>query len=405
MLGGIGAGISNRIGIDVTLVRVGLVLFGLLSGVGLAAYVVGWFFLPCDDDSAPIGPRALNDKRGIAIAIALVPVLILVIIGVGDLHAGVFGSLASPGSIAVIGLVFIWRDGSEADQAALRRLVAPLAELGNDSVRSWRRLWIRLGIGVALAALAFLALDSGRPGAWLEPLGGVALVLAAIVVVFGPWWLTIGRDLMLERQARLRAEERAEMASRVHDSVLQTLAMIQRNADQPQRVAQLARAQERELRSWLFDGRVPGSFGLGSEGEAPAEPVTVAGAVRQIQEEVEATHGIKVETVVVGDCPLNGDLDALLAAGREATVNAAKWSGADSVALFAEVNGDTVQLFVRDRGRGFDPSTVPEDRRGVAESVKGRVERHGGTAVVRTTPGEGTEWELTMTRRAGSAAS
>jgi phage shock protein PspC (stress-responsive transcriptional regulator)/signal transduction histidine kinase len=404
MLGGIAAAISSRIGLDITLVRVGLVLFGLLSGIGLAAYVIGWLLLPCDDGSGVIGPRALTDKRGIAIAIALVPVLVLLVIGVGDLHAGVFGSLASPGSIAVLGLVFIWRDGTDADRTALRRLVAPLAQLGPDSIRSWRWLWARIGIGLVLAALAFLALNAGRPGAWLEPLGGVALVLAAIVVVFGPWWLTLGRDLVVERQARLRAEERAEMASRVHDSVLQTLAMIQRNADQPQRVAQLARAQERELRSWLFDGRVPGSFGPAGDGAEPAEPVTLAAAVRQIQEEVEATHGIKVETVVVGDCPVNADIDALLSAGREATVNAAKWSGADSVAIFAEVGADTVQLFVRDRGRGFDPDTVPSDRKGVAQSVRGRIERHGGTAVVRTAPGEGTEWELTMNRKAGSTA-
>jgi hypothetical protein len=373
--------------------------------VGLAAYVLGWLFLPCDDGSGVIGPRALTDRRGIAIAITLVPVLVLLVIGVGDLHAGKFGSLASPSSVAVIGLVFVWRDGTEADRAALRRVVAPLAQLGPDSVRSWRWIWARIGIGIGLAALAFLAINAGRPGAWLEPLGGVALVLAAIVVVFGPWWLTLGRDLVLERQARLRAEERAEMASRVHDSVLQTLAMIQRHADQPQRVAQLARAQERELRSWLFDGRVPGSFGAGPDRAAPAGPVTLAGAIGQIQEEVEATHGIRVETVVVGDCPIDDDLDALLAAGREATVNAAKWSEADSVALFAEVGCDTVQLFVRDRGKGFDPDAVPADRRGVTESVRGRVERRGGTAVVRTIIGEGTEWELTMAHRAGSAAS
>ena len=113
------------------------------------------------------------------------------------------------------------------------------------------------------------------------------------------------------------------MAARVHDSVLQTLALIQRRADQPQQVIQLARAQERELRAWLFDGRAPGSL--------DGDGVTLAAGVRLIQQEVEAQHGIAVEAVTVGDCELDDDLSALLAAAREATVNAAKWSGADVV--------------------------------------------------------------------------
>jgi signal transduction histidine kinase/phage shock protein PspC (stress-responsive transcriptional regulator) len=404
MLAGIGVGISARTGIDVTLVRVGLVLIGLVSGVGIAAYVIGWLLLGCDDGSGAIGPKAVTDKQGIAVVIAAVPVLILVLLGVRELHAGELGSLATPSGVAALGLVFVWRDGSPADRAALRKAVAPLAQLTPDSMRSRRVLLVRLGVGVLLAGLATADLRAGHPGTWLRPIGGVGLVLAALVVVFGPWWLSLGRELVVERQARLRAEERAEMAARVHDSVLQTLAMIQRSADQPQRVAQLARAQERELRSWLFDGDVPGSFGPSSNGHgaAGAERLTVAAAIRRIQEEVEAAHGIRVETVVVGDCLITDDLDALLAAGREATVNAAKWSGVDSVSLFVEVEADTVSLFVRDRGRGFDPAAIAPDRRGVKESVRGRVVRHGGTAVVRTAPEQGTEWELTMARRAGS---
>ena len=178
------------------------------------------------------------------------------------------------------------------------------------------------------------------------------------------------------------------MASRVHDSVLQTLALIQRRADDPHQVVSLARAQERELRSWLFDGRAPGSL----DGRA----TTIADGVRLIQQEIEAQHGIVVEAISVGDCPLDDDLSALLAAAREATVNAAKWSGAGSVSLFAEVEPDEVSVFVRDRGRGFDPAAVPADRKGLAESVRARMERRGGSAIVRSTPGEGTEVVLTM---------
>jgi signal transduction histidine kinase len=175
--------------------------------------------------------------------------------------------------------------------------------------------------------------------------------------------------------------------------VLQTLALIQRRADDPQQVVSLARASERELRSWLFDGRAPGSL----EGLA----TTLAGGVRLIQQEVEAQHGIVVEAISVGDCELDADLSALLAAAREATVNAAKWSGAGAVTLFAEVEPDAVSVFIRDRGRGFDPEAVPQDRKGLAESVHARMARRGGSATVRSAPGKGTEVALTMPRTAG----
>ena len=169
--------------------------------------------------------------------------------------------------------------------------------------------------------------------------------------------------------------------------------MIQRRADDPQQVVQLARAQERELRSWLFDGRPPGSL--------DGQDTTLAAGVRLIQQEVEAQHGVAVEAVTVGDCELDDDLNALLAAAREATVNAAKWSGAAVVSLFAEVEPAEVSLFVRDRGRGFDPAAVPGDRKGLAESIRARMARHGGSATVRSAPGEGTEVSLTMPRDAG----
>jgi signal transduction histidine kinase len=207
------------------------------------------------------------------------------------------------------------------------------------------------------------------------------------VLLLGPWWLRIARDLVLERQARVRAEERADIAARVHDSVLQTLALIQRRADDPQKVVQLARLQERELRSWLFEGRDP------NETEADS---TLTGGVRQIQQDVEARYGVPVEAVTVGDCELDDNLNALLAAAREATVNAAKWSGASVISLFAEVEPGEVSLVVRDRGQGFDPEAVPADRKGVAESIRGRMTRRGGTATVTSAPGEGTKVTLKM---------
>jgi signal transduction histidine kinase len=209
-------------------------------------------------------------------------------------------------------------------------------------------------------------------------------------MLLGPWWFRIARDLVLERQARARAEERAEVASRVHDSVLQTLALIQRRSDDPAAVVSLARAQERELRSWLFEGRAPGS----------AIASSLAGGIREIQQDVEARHGVPVEVVTVGDCPLSQNLEALLAAAREAVVNAAKWSGAPVISLFAEVCAEKAEVVVRDRGKGFAPDAVPGDRKGLAESVRGRMARHGGTASVQSAPGEGTKVTLTMPLKA-----
>lgn len=180
------------------------------------------------------------------------------------------------------------------------------------------------------------------------------------------------------------------MASRVHDSVLQTLALIQRSADDPHRVVQLARGQERELRAWLFEGEIPGAVG--------ADTQTLAAGMRAIAAEVEEAHGVVVDVVVVGDCPLDDCLRALLDATREATVNAAKWSGEASISLFAEVEPGRTSVFVRDRGRGFDIDTVAPDRRGIAQSIQARMLRNGGRAVIRSAPGEGTEVELTAPR-------
>jgi signal transduction histidine kinase len=216
--------------------------------------------------------------------------------------------------------------------------------------------------------------------------------VAALVLLFGPWWLRIARDLVVERQARARAEERADIAAHMHDSVLQTLALIQRRAEDPQAVVQLARAQERDLRSWLFEGRAPGDADVSSFAEG----------VRQIQRDVEALHGVPVEVVTVADCPLDEHLSALLAAAREATVNAAKWSGAAVISVYAEAEPDKVNVAVRDRGKGFDPAAVPGDRKGVAESIRGRMTRHGGEATVQSAPGEGTKVTLTMPRSARS---
>jgi signal transduction histidine kinase len=398
LLGGVAAGLAARTGLDVMLIRLAFVLATLLT-FGAAVYVLAWLFIPMTDEDTNIASKAVTDRRGMALAAGLGSLLIVVLVIASALGAAWLGNLGWPVVIGVAGLALIWRNAPEDEQETMRRLAEPLLGLTGDRLgmtgdRGRRAIMLRGSVAGVLLISGLVLLLHGHGGAeLLRPLGGILLVIAAIMVVLGPWWLRIARDLVVERQARVRAEERADMATRVHDSVLQTLALIQRNAGQPQQVVHLARTQERELRSWLFDGRAPGSV--------RAESVTLAAGVRLIQQEVEELHGVQVEAITVGDCDLDDRLEALLAAAREATVNAAKWSGAGVVSVFAEVEPGEVSLFVRDRGRGFDPAAVPGDRKGLAESVRARMSRRGGTAAIRSAPGEGTEVSLRMPRMAG----
>jgi signal transduction histidine kinase/phage shock protein PspC (stress-responsive transcriptional regulator) len=389
LAGGVAAGIAARTGLDVTLVRAAFVLTAVFSGFGAAAYVVAWLLVPAAGQESNIAVKAMTDRRGMALIAALASLLIVLLLIGSAFGASWLNTVAWPLIITASGLVLIWRNAPADEQAVLRRLADPLIGITSGSSRS--RILARAVIAAVLLVVGLTTLLSGRPDfSALRQLGGLALVVAAILLALGPWWLRIARDLVVERQARIRAEERADMAARVHDSVLQTLALIQRRAGDPQQVIQLARAQERELRSWLFDGQAPGSL------DGPG--MTLAAGIRLIQQEVEAQHGIPVEAITVGDCGLDDDLTALLAAAREATVNAVKWSGASEVSLFAEVEPTEVAVFVRDRGKGFDPAAVPSDRKGLAESIHARMARRGGSAVVRSAPGEGTEVSLRMPR-------
>lgn len=388
MVGGVCAALARRVRIDPTLVRVGFLILALTAGVGVAAYVLAWLFIPLEGEPSSIASRAATDRSGIAAAVALITVVVLVLFVASELGAFV-GSYSWSLVIGLAGLVLIWRNASPEERPQLRRLTQPLGELLTTGGRSRRALMVRLVVaaGLLIGGL-YEVLGHHGAGQIVRPIVGVLLVIAAAMAIFGPWWLRVARDLVAERQARTRAEERAELASRVHDSVLQTLALIQRRADNPSEVAKLARAQERELRAWLFEGRP-----VGSSGE---EDRTLTEAVRRLQKEVEELHGATVETVVVGDCPLDERVSGLVAACREATVNAAKWSGAPVVSVFAEVTDGEVSMFVRDTGAGFDPDQVPGDRKGLAESVYGRMARLRGSAKVRSAPGKGTEVALVL---------
>jgi signal transduction histidine kinase len=373
-------------------VRIGFVLLAIASGVMVFVYAMAWLLIPMEGDSSNIYSRAINDRRGIrTIAAILIPLLIAVQFITSSLHVPFVGFIGWPTFLAVGVVILIWRNANESEKAFIDNDVVPL--LGADTHGQGRRWLIaRVVAGVLIGAGGIVLLVEGHTTvAALRPVGGAALVIAASVIIFGPWWLSLVRDLIAERQARALAEERAQMAAHVHDSVLQTLALIQRSSDDPQHVVRLARAQERELRAWLFEGRSPGTIG--------EDATMLAEGVGLLQRQVEADHGIAVQVVMVGDCELDEALRALLDAAREATVNAAKWSGADQVSVYAEVESDTVMLYVRDRGRGFDPDAVPGDRQGIAQSICARVARFGGSAVVRSAPGEGAEVQLSMPRR------
>jgi signal transduction histidine kinase len=214
--------------------------------------------------------------------------------------------------------------------------------------------------------------------------GLLAMVVTVIglALLTGPWWIRITAQLSEERAERIRTQERADIAAHLHDSVLQTLALIQRNANSPREVSRLARGQERTLRTLLYGNRA-------ASGQFAAE-------LRAAAAEVEDDYAVSVDVVIVGDAPLTDDLAALTAAAREALVNAAKHSGVESVSLYAELEPDQVSVFVKDRGVGFDVGQIGGDRQGVRGSIIGRMERHGGSVQFRTARGAGTEVELTM---------
>ncbi|MGH8989368.1 MAG: PspC domain-containing protein [Acidimicrobiales bacterium] len=391
MVGGVAGGIARRLHVDVTLVRIAFAVVTVFGGFGAAAYVGAWLFMPLEGHEDSIGTRVAGDRHGIALALAFLPALVLLLVIGSALHAGAVTSVAWPLFLCAAGGVLLWRNVDGEEREWLRRATAPVVRVGSRTRWGRRRFLVRvlLGTGLVLGGVAVLSLHHGHLGVD-GVLAGVAMLFAGAIVLFGPWWIRLARDLMAERQARVRAEERADMAARVHDSVLQTLALIQRAVDDPHRVVQLARGQERELRAWLFDGEIPGALG--------AQVLTLAAGVRAIAAEVEEARGTAVDVVVVGDCPLDDGLRALLEAAREATVNAAKWSGEASVSLFAEVEPEKVSVFVRDRGKGFDLDGVAADRRGIAHSIQARMLRHEGRAVIRTTHGEGTEVELSVPR-------
>jgi signal transduction histidine kinase len=286
------------------------------------------------------------------------------------------GGLFAPTMLACLGGALIWRQASEPERDRWRRL-------SRASLAQGRAARLRLLAGAALVvAGAALVLRRADFSALRDGILAMIVTIVGVALITGPWWMRLVNQLGVERSERIRNQERADIAAHLHDSVLQTLALIQRNASSPREVTRLARGQERELRNLLYRSRT-------ASGQLADELRSAAG-------EVEDAYAVSVETVIVGDAPLDDALAAAGAAAREALVNAAKHAGVTSVSLYAEAEPDAVSIFVKDRGVGFDPAAIAEDRQGVRGSIVGRVERHGGQVDVRSSPGAGTEVEIRM---------
>jgi signal transduction histidine kinase len=389
LVAGVCAGLSNRLGIDPILLRVGFGATSLLGGTGLVLYVIAWALVPEEGERGTLMARIAGRRETWLVVSGIVCLLLSVLLLFREWGLWISDAVVWPVLMAGAGAALIWRQsaGSAVATQAPPERARPDRPL--DPFRALRLPTPALGpvaVGGALvvgAALVFLWLNDALAPA-RDVILAVVVVLVALTLTLAPWWLRLVRGLSAERAERIRSQERSEVAAHLHDSVLQTLALVQKRADDPRAVANLARRQERELRDWLAGGRP-------DPGESLARSLEAAAA------EVEETHGVPVDVVAVGDAPMDERAAALVAAAREALVNAAKFAGGAPVQLYAEVGEERAEVFVRDRGPGFDVGAVPADRRGVRESIVGRMDRHGGRAVVHSSP-DGTEVELVMER-------
>lgn len=372
ILTGTAGGLAERLRVDPTVVRLGFVLLTLAGGVGLLIYGAGYSVSaePEPDGDAPDGPRRIRTVATGAIVLGSLLVL-------RDLGVWFGDPIVLPATLAVLG------------SSVLAGRADPTRPFGERAGGSVTRV-IRTIIGFGMVGVGTIWLVAAA-GPFTISFGAIVLAVAAVAFValgLGPFVLRAFRQASRERRDRIRSEERAAVAAHLHDSVLQTLALIQRSDPSPE-VATIARRQERDLRSWLYGRRIGLSHGrLGEALEAMAA-------------RVEEHHAVSVDVVAVGDCAMDERLDAMVEACGEAALNAARHSGDTAVSVFVEVGPDRVEAYVRDRGRGFSPQDVGNDRHGIAHSIRARIDRAGGTTVISSRPGDGTEVHLWIPR--GSA--
>jgi signal transduction histidine kinase/phage shock protein PspC (stress-responsive transcriptional regulator) len=399
MVAGVCSGLAARFGVDALWLRLAFVVVTVLGGIGFAIYGLLWWVMPAEGGAR--GFRLPGGAKSVQVAAGIGLLMLSLLLILRDYGLWFGDATVWPTVLVVAGAALLWRQsGSTAtaeDPAAPAVAPGPATDVGERERRAvpfTERLEAaargRAALGAALivgGALVFLWLNDALRPARDVILALVVMVLAAALIL-APWWLRLVRGLSAERAERIRSQERAEVAAHLHDSVLQTLALVQRRADDPRAVAALARRQERELRAWLNGGT--------GTGEAPG---TLAAALRRAAADVEDDHGAEVDVVTVGDRALDERTEAVAAAAREALTNAAKFAGDAPISLYAEMGPERVEVFVRDRGPGFTVDAVPADRRGVRESILGRMARHGGRAAVAPGPGgAGTEVELVLER-------
>jgi signal transduction histidine kinase len=386
IVAGVAVGLARHLGLPVLAVRIALVVLLGFNALGLLLYAAFWAVLPQEarDDEEPTRRdfAALMPFAAIGLGVVLLQALVF-----DDQVATTAGWMIA---VIAVGAGVIWHqsDPSRRDQGADNNIAAApwfAAFVSENDRRSFVFRFIGGGILVAVGIIGVIAvyaptesLSAVFNGVIFAFVGllGVGVVVAPLV------WRTFGQ-LRAEREGRIREQERAELAAMIHDQVLHTLALIQRNSADIKEVQRLARGQERSLRNWLY--RPTGS---------PTE--RFAAALEQAAAEVEDTYAITVETVVVGDTQSDERVMALLAAAREALVNAARHAGVQTVSLYAEVEEDELSVFIRDRGAGFELGGVAETRHGVRGSIIGRMQRHGGRAEIRSAPGDGTEVRLML---------
>ena len=370
VIAGVCGGVGTRLGIDATIVRIAFVALAL-AWVGVPLYLVGWILLPqaaAPTDGTERADAALPARTAARRAAGMALIVVGTVLLVRHLGVALPDTVIWPALCVAFGLgIVVWR---VQPAAGLDRTVAMRIAAGT----------ILLALGIGVIAAANLSLSAVRDGL----LSG-GLVLGGLALIMGPWVAVLVRDRREERQRRIRADERAEMAAHLHDSVLQTLALVQR-ADDPARMAALARRQERELRGWLYGG--------GSE----PNPATVRAAVEHLAGAIEDRHGVVMDVVAVGDAPLGPAMESLVAAAGEAMTNAARWSGCSAVSVYLEATPQGVDVFVRDRGTGFDPQAVDGDSRGIRDSIRGRLDRVGGRCEITSSKGHGTEVRLHLAR-------
>ena len=368
VVAGVASGVSAHLNVDVLLVRLVFAVAALASGVGLFVYAGLWMLVKAGDVYPVTGafsdrfagklPRGVNS---LIIAFAIVGPILFATLGAG---LSLFALL--PLIIVAVGAFLAWR--------AYDRGLS--GTTGIISVVS--------GAVLVFSGVLFMVLSWQGNDSFGSAVLAVVLTLGGIGALVVPLGIRMWNQLSEQQAAKAASDERAEIASRLHDSVLQTLALIQKRADDPQEVARLARGQERELRGWL----------VASEEKTSQ---SVFAALDTAGGEVADLFGISIRPVTVGeDIPLAEDTKLTVMAAREAMVNAGKHAGVDSVDVYAEHLARELSIFVRDRGAGFDSEAVPEDRHGIRDSIVERMNRIGGTAKIKSTPGEGTEVTLTI---------